>query len=253
MNEIPRALARAFASLAHPRMLWLMVWPVLVSLAVWSILALLFGPTLQEVLLEFLGGFAFYQRAAQWSMVPVVAKSLAWVLLIVLFIPLVLITATLIISIVSMPMMVSHVASREYPTLDRRGGGLVGGVVNAMTALAWLAGLAILTLPLWLFPPLWLILPVVLVGYMNQRLFRYDALAEHADRDELKRIVSTNSGALWGLGMVIAVIGYVPLVGFFLPAFGGLAFIHYCLGRLAELRAAAGANPPPPAPALAAG
>lgn len=253
MNEISRALARAFASLAHPHMIWLMVWPVLVSLAIWSILAFLFGATLQANAIEYLSGFTLYQRAAEWSAVPMIAKSLAWVLLALLFIPLVLITAVLIISIVSMPMMVRHVAARDFPALERRGGGMVGGVVNAMVALAWLALLALVTLPLWLLPPAWLILPVLLVGYMNQRLFRYDALAEHANRDELKKIVRERSGALWVLGMLVAVAGYVPFLGFFLPVIGGLAFIHYCLARLAELRAASAAAIPPGAPGMVTG
>ena len=28
----------------------------------------------------------------------------------------------------------------------------------------------------------------------------------------------------------------IPLLGFFAPVYGGLAFIHYCLARLAQLR-----------------
>jgi CysZ protein len=245
MNDITRALARALGTLLHPRMLWLMVWPVAVSLAIWGILAFLFGADVLDSLLGYLNAFTVYQRVAEWSVVPIVVKSLAWILLFIMFIPLVLITATVIISIVSMPMMVNHIASRDYPALERNGGGMAGGVLNALLALFWLAVFAIVTLPLWLIPPLWLVIPIFLVGYLNQRLFRYDALAEHAKPDELKRVVADNTVSLWSLGILLAVLGHIPFVGFFLPVFGGLAFIHFCLARLVAARAVAAPVPGP--------
>src|SRR5947209_19547187 len=40
MNDIARALGRALVSQFHPRMLWLAVWPFLVSLVVWGALGI---------------------------------------------------------------------------------------------------------------------------------------------------------------------------------------------------------------------
>jgi uncharacterized protein involved in cysteine biosynthesis len=42
--------------------------------------------------------------------------------------------------------------------------------------------------------------------------------------------------SLWLLGIVVALVAQVPLVGFFVPVIAGLAFIHFCLERLAVLR-----------------
>jgi hypothetical protein len=36
--------------------------------------------------------------------------------------------------------------------------------------------------------------------------------------------------------VALALIGHIPLVGFLMPVYGGLAFIHYGLARLGELR-----------------
>jgi uncharacterized protein involved in cysteine biosynthesis len=105
-------------------------------------------------------------------------------------------------------------------------------------ALVWLALLVLLSLPLWLFPPLWPLLPVVLFAYLNQRVFRYDALAEHATAWEMKTLFQRYRGDLFLLGVALALAGMIPLLGFFAPVYGGLAFIHYCLARLAQLRAA---------------
>ena len=93
-------------------------------------------------------------------------------------------------------------------------------------------GLGLISLPLWIFPPLWPAIPVAILGWVNQRLLRYDALAEHADADEMARLYRGRRGALYVLGLLFALAAYVPLVGFFAPVVFGLAFIHYLLGAL---------------------
>jgi hypothetical protein len=97
--------------------------------------------------------------------------------------------------------------------------------------------LVVVTLPLWIVPPLWPVIPVVLFAWVNQRLLRYDALAEHADRAEMKRIFRERRGHLYLLGLLLALLAYVPLLGFIGPVLFGLAYIRYLLGALAEHRA----------------
>jgi predicted membrane metal-binding protein len=38
------------------------------------------------------------------------------------------------------------------------------------------------------------------------------------------------------MGFLMALAAYVPLLGFFVPAFFALGFIHYLLGALAQRR-----------------
>ena len=57
-----------------------------------------------------------------------------------------------------MPVMVNHIAERNYPQLDRlHGGSAAGGVWNTVIALAVLCGLAVATLPLWLQAAIFLV------------------------------------------------------------------------------------------------
>ena len=237
MGEIGKASLRAFASLLHARMLLLLLWPVAIALLLWLGLA-----------------FAFWSRAAAWlqsqfdqsaaigwavSLWPLslIEVNLAWILLVLLFIPPVLITAVLIIGVFAMPAMVALVAERDYAGLERRqGGSFAGSLWNGVMTLLWLALLGLLSLPLWLLPPLWPVLPVLLFGYLNQRVFRYDALYEHASAREMETLFLRHRRELFLLGAVVALFGLVPFVGFFAPVYGGLAFIHYCLARLAQLR-----------------
>ena len=237
MSEIAKALVKAFASLLHARMLLMMLWPVLVALLLWLGLAFAFWSQAAAWLqLQFDQSAAIGWATGIWPL-SLIAAHLAWILLALLFLPLVLITAVLIIGVFVMPAMVAMVAERAYPGLAlRRGGSFAGSLWNSVAALAWLALLVLLSLPLWFFPPLWPFLPIVLFGYLNQRVFRYDALAEHATRWEMETLIRRHRRDLFLLGVALALFGLVPLLGFFAPVYGGLAFIHYCLARLAQLR-----------------
>ncbi|HEY6240375.1 MAG TPA: EI24 domain-containing protein [Burkholderiales bacterium] len=237
MERILEALLRAFGSLLHPRMLWLMVWPVVVALFVWMTLAALYWDQATKWIDLQLHQWPIYESAVSIWPLTLVAASFAWLLLLLLFIPTVLITAVLIISIVSMPAMAAHVGERDYPEVVRkRGGTFFGSLWNAAAALVLFGVLFALSLPLWLIPLLWPVLPIALFGYFNQRVFRYDALAEHGSTAEIAEVVRRSCRELFALGVALALIGHIPLVGFFMPVYGGLAFIHYGLARLDELR-----------------
>jgi CysZ protein len=237
MERIVAALLKGIASLLHPRMLWLMIWPMLVALAIWVTLAALYwGQAINWVDLELHQWSAYRWALSVWP-VKLFAAWLGWLLLLFLFVPVVLMTAVLIISVVSMPAMVAHVGEREYPRLARRKGGtFAGSVGNAVVALALFMLLFAVTLPLWLLPLLWPVLPLVLFGYFNQRVYRYDALAEHGTLSEISRVIAGNRGELFLLGVALAIVGHLPLVGLAMPVYGGLVFIHYCLARLDEAR-----------------
>lgn len=233
------ALLYGLANLVHPRMLWLMVWPMLVSLVLWGALAIAFWGRLAAALaalfqrwLEPAAGFVRFD----FGDATVIA---AYVVLFLLLVPLVYLTALFILGVFGMQKMVDHVAQRSFPALERRhGAGVAASVWNGAVALAGMALLFIASLPLWLLPPLWPLIPLAIFTWANQRLLRFDALAEHADRDEMARLFRERRGALLALGLLFALIAYVPFVGFIAPVVFGLAFIRYLLGALQELRAA---------------
>jgi hypothetical protein len=235
--SIARSLLYAAANVLHPRMLWLMLWPMLVAVAIWGSLALfLWGRLALRIALWLQQGLDY---ALAWAHLDLGAAALvaANVLLFLLFVPLVYLTALFILSLFGMQQMVNYVASRSYPSLERRrGGGIAGTGWNSLVAFVGLLLLGLLSVPFWLFPPLWPVIPLVILAWVNQRLLRYDALAEHADPQEMKRIFSARRGALYVMGLLLALVAYVPLAGFFAPVLFGLAFIHYLLAALAEER-----------------
>ncbi len=239
-----RSLAYAAANLVHPRMLWLMLWPVLAALAFWSTVAFfLLGwivARLAAKIDQLVHGVSFITfDVTDWTVIA------AKVIVYLGFIPLVYMTALVILGIFGMPAMVEHVAQRSFPALERRhGGGALGSAWNGVLALLGMVVLALLSVPLWLLPPLWPLIPLLIMAWANQRLLRYDALAEHADAGEMREIFRERRGTLYLLGFVMALSAYVPLLGFFVPAFFALAFIHYLLSALASRRPL---TPPMPA------
>ena len=242
MNSVFGSLVFAFVNLFHPRVLWLMVWPMLLSLFAWGIAALLLWGRIAIWLTEHLQRWAesgvFFIRFDGGDFLVVISH----VLLALLFVPAVFLTALIILSIFGMQAMVNHVAERRFPQLARRPGGgpmgSVGGSLwNGVVALAGLAGLALLSIPFWLVPPLWPMIPVVIMGWLNQRLLRYDALAEHATAVEMREIFRKRRRTLYFMGGLLALLSYVPMLNLILPVLFGLAFIHLLLAELQILRA----------------
>lgn len=247
---LARSLLYALSGVLHPKMLWLMLWPALVALALWGVVAVVFWAELVVMLAELLrvwlstATFFIDWDASDTALVA------AKILILIAIVPLVQVTALFILGIFGMPAMVDYVAGRTYPALERRrGGSFAGSVWNGVAALGGLAGLFLLSIPLWVFPPLWPVIPVAILAWVNQRVLRYDALAEHADAGELERIFRRERGPLYLLGVFLALIAYVPLVGFFAPVLFGLAFIHYLLGVLEHERRQERRAAPPPVPA----
>lgn len=239
MNPIARSLLLAFGNLFHPRMLWLMVWPMLIAIAIWGTVLLFTGAQVVAMLSSWMQQWiqsgTFFIRWDFSDAITIAAK----ILIFLTFIPLVWLTALIILSIFGMPAMVDHVAARRFPQLARRrGGSFAGSAWNGVVALAGLIGLGLVSIPFWLVPPLWPLIPVAIMGWLNQRVLRYDALAEHASADEMQRIFASRRGALYVLGAILALLAYVPLVGFVAPVLFGLAFIHLLLGELQALREA---------------
>ncbi|MET0441009.1 MAG: EI24 domain-containing protein, partial [Casimicrobiaceae bacterium] len=157
------------------------------------------------------------------------------------FAALALVTALVAIAVLAMPMIVSAVAARDFATLERRRGGtFAGSVVNAVVTIAVFVPLWIVSLFLLAVPPLFVAVSLALSAWLNQRLLRYDALAEHADAGELRAIVRGARGRLFGLGLLLAPLSYVPIVNFFAPLYAGVAFAYLCLDELAARRAVVG-------------
>ena len=225
------ALARALPILLSPRIVALAILPLLVAAVVWIAIAIAAWHPLTGALAAHFGA-----RPDDASLVSRIAAQLVAVLI---FAALAAATALTAIAVLAMPVIVRTVATRHFPTLAaRRGGSLTGSARNATLALLVFAPLWLLSLALLVFPPLYAAASLLLNAWLSQRMFRYDALAEHATADEIATLFGRIRGELMGLGLVLSPLSLVPLVNVFvLPLYAGIAFTELCLAELAQLRA----------------
>ena len=134
--------------------------------------------------------------------------------------------------------------------------GLAWSLACTLVALAALVA----SLPLWLIPPLVLVVPPLIWGWLTYRVFSFDVLALHASRDERRQLMTLHRWPLFGMGVLTGYLGAAPsllwamsaltlvlapvliLVSIWLYtlvfAFSALWFAHYLLAALHDLRGA---------------
>ncbi len=175
--------------------------------------------------------------------------------------PLLALVSLLIVALMMTPAMVELVAQRRFPQLERRHGGslLVSVLWSLGSTLAALLALLISS-PLWLVPPLILILPPLIWGWLTYRVMAFDALAVHASREERQALFREHRGKLLVMGVICGYLGAAPSLVWasgalfaaafliLVPvalwlytlvfAFSSLWFSHYALSALAQLRQA---------------
>jgi CysZ protein len=235
-NDVVYALFGALRSIVHPVIVLILLLPMVIALLIWAGIGWLYWDEWTSGINRFVIDHSHYSWTMDWN-IPAVAAWIAIAVVIVLLAPAILLTALLIATVFAMPVLVRYVAQDHYPALEKRHGGtFVGSAWNALAAIFLFLVLWVLTIPLWLLGPLAAVLPLLLSAWLNQRLFRYDALAEHADAGEMTRIFEAARGRLFLLGLATGLLYFIPPINLIAPVFAALAFIHLSLRELERLR-----------------
>lgn len=238
MTSVLAAFARAVRDLFEPRMLAIVLLPMLGAIGLWLVLSWMFWDTWTGAIAGVAGSTAAASWFTGWGAAWVI-DSAAMVLVVIAILPAIYVTAIVFTELFAMPAIIRFVASRHFGGLGREAGGtLAGSLLNAATGIAVFALLWIVTLPLWFTGVGAVAAPVLTSAYLAQRVFRYDALAEHASASELPHVIRAARGDLFLLGVLLSVLLYVPFVNLLVPVLSGLAFTHYCLARLTRERGA---------------
>lgn len=232
MENLLRTLQRAAQDLVTPRMLGLVLWPMGLSLLFWGALAWFFGAAWKTEIAQFLAATPF-QSLVQWAGAEWLTAWAAVAILVLLWLPALYVTALLITAFFLMPLIVKFVAERHYPDLERRrGGSFLGSLGNGLAAMVFYLLAWVILLPVWLFAPFGIAVSILLNAWLNQKLFMYDALAEHASADELKDERHAGGFRLYGLSALLGLFHFIPLLNFLAPVYMGLAFTHHGLAAL---------------------
>jgi len=262
MIPVFSSFVRALVSQLHLRMMLLTVLPFVVSLLLWGLVLWLSLQPLIDWLQAWFMAYDLFRSTGEMLgslglgalkaiLVPLLAM---WMML-----PLMVLTALVLVGVIAMPAISRHVGSRFYAQLERRHGGSLGGSLwmpfssFAVFLLVW-----VITLPLNFIPPFTFFVQPLLLGWLVYRVMTYDALADYADAQERQTILRANRWPLLAIGAVTGSLSAAPsllwlggvLSVIFFPllaavaiwlyvlvfVFTGLWFQHYCLESLARLR-----------------
>ena len=257
------AFWRAVAYCLHPKVIALSLLPLLIGAG----LAVGLGWFYWEAAVAGVRGLL-----ESWSLVetglklvesyfgPSFRAMLAPLLVVLLAAPVIVVLSVLLVSLLMSPAIASLVAARRFATLERkRGAGMLRSVLWSFlcSLLALLA--LVISLPLWFIPPLVLIVPPLIWGWLTYRVMSFDMLAEHASGEERRALMRRHRWQLLGIGVASGYLGAAPsllwaasaatlvfaplLIGVsvwlytLVFAFSALWFAHFCLAALATLRA----------------
>lgn len=230
MGEVIVAFGKAGRDLTRAGVLWQAVWPPLLAFFFWAFVATAVWAHGIAVMTGLLPEIPW----AGWSWI---AHWAAVFLLLAVFAALVYFTAMLLVAVFSLPRMIAIVAARDYPDLVRHGeNAFWGSLANTLGAGAIFVAGWLVTLPLLLVPGAILVLPLFWASWLNQRVFRFDALVEHAARSELRLVVAAARPRFYLAGFGTALTAHVPFVNMLTPAFTALVYVHLCLSALRRLR-----------------
>ena len=136
---------------------------------------------------------------------------MAPMIVVALSVPLVVLFTLLLVAVLVTPAVVNTVAARRFPALQRLEGcswwqALWWSLCCTLAALAAL----VVSVPLWFVPPLVLVLPPLIWGWLTGRVFAYEALASHASADERRHLLRRRRWPLLAMGVACGVLGAVP-------------------------------------------
>lgn len=229
------ALMRSLSSLAQPRIWLCLLAPAAFSLLLWLGLAI-WG---LGALVEGLMAYPPMTLLVSWGVIWL-AHLLAYVGGWMLIFSLAYLTTSLLTAVLVMPWLLRQVAARTYPEVAPMGADSFGGAMaNSLAAAVFFVLGWLISIPFWLIPGFSLLLPLLLMAWYNRRTFAYDALSVHASEEEWRQIRGQNGRGFYSLGLALAVLAHVPLLGLVVPGLAALAYIHFGLEALRRQRGGA--------------
>jgi hypothetical protein len=270
MPSLADAFWRAAAYCLHPRVIALSLAPLLIAGGLVALLGWFFWESALDAVRATLEGWQLVDAMLQWSerVLGADLRTLIVPLVVVMLtVPAVVLLSLLMVAWLMTPAIVSLVARRRFPGLEhKRGAAWWQSVLWSLGATALALVALVITLPLWFIPPLVLIVPPLIWGWLTCRVLAFDVLALHADPGERRALLRQHRWPLLAIGVIAGTLGaapgalwavgapvWLPFAPILVPlsvwlytlvfAFSALWFAHYALAALQALRSRENAAP----------
>lgn len=259
---------RALLHSLHPRVIVLSLLPLFFMGGLAWALGYFFWDDALAAVRDWLELHAFSNTLWNWLETwagPGLKTALAPLLVIFAITPLIVVLSLLVVVLLMTPALVSLVAEKRFAAMQRaRGasflrcvGWSLGSTLGALAAM-------VASIPLWAIPPLILVLPPLIWGWLTYRVMAFDALAEHATELERRTIMRNHRISLLAMGVVAGALGILPSLVWasgamfavffailvplaiwiytYVFAFASLWYAHFCLTALHTLRSNAASD-----------
>jgi hypothetical protein len=262
MKQVFDAFWRAAAYCLHPRVIALSLLPLVIMVALALGLGYFFWTDAIAAVNAQLLQSDWLSRGIGWLEgvgFGGLKSAIAPLAVLLIATPVVIIGSLLFVAFLMTPAMISLVGERRFSQLERKkGAGIATSVAWSLGATLLALVALIISVPLWLIPPLVLIIPPLIWGWLTYRVMAFDALSDHASVDERRKVMKENRTQLLGMGVICGYLGAAPTLLWasgvmfivFAPflitaaiwlytlvfAFSSLWFAHFCLDALNTLR-----------------
>ena len=216
MSKLLDSFWRAALYCLHPRVISLSVLPLVIMAGASLTLGYFFWQPAVDVVLANLEGYSLVNTLIGWLEglgLSSLRLVLAPVVVLFLAIPVIVITSLLFVAWMMTPTMVALVAERRFPTLLRKkGGSYIASVMWSFISTVLAVVAMLVSIPLWFIPPLILVLPPLIWGWLTYRVMSYDSLIDHATTEERKQVIKQHRGSLLAIGVISGYLGAAPSV-----------------------------------------
>ena len=278
MKELLDAFWRAAADCLHPRVIVLSLLPLLLAGGLTLGLGSFFWEPAVAGVRATLDGWALLGTMLTWVESFGGAGLRAWLaplVVVALALPAIVVLSLLLVALLMAPALVSLVVRRRFADLQaKRGAALWQSLLWSLGSTLVALGALVLSVPFWFVPPLVLVLPPLIWGWLTYRVMAFDVLAEHASAQERRTLLREQRWPLLAIGVTCGYLGAAPTLLWalgaatliFAPllvvvsvwlytlvfAFAALWFAHFALAALQRLRLHQAAAAAAPTPAVAA-
>ena len=253
---------RAAAYCLHPRVILLSLLPLVLMAALSLGLGYFYWEAALDAVRAAFESWAMLATMIHWLEgigLANLKSVLAPLVVVFLSTPVIVVLALLMVAAFMTPSMLGLVALRRFPLLEHKhGGSFFGSMFGALWATVVAMVAMLVSIPLWFVPPLVLIVPPLIWGWLTYRVMSYDVFAEHASKDERRELMHRHRTSLLGMGVITGYLGAAPSLVWasgaiaivFAPvlvpvavwiytlvfAFSSLWFAHFALTALSRLR-----------------
>lgn len=229
MKSILDAFMRAGLYCLMPRVIALSFLPLVLMVALSWGLGYLYWDAAVSGVRQFLEQFSLLSSLWGWMEqlgVPDLKTVVAPLLVILAVTPLVVVVSLFSVSAFMTPGLTRMVVERRFPAMERKhGASMLQGLLWSLFSLLLAIGALLLTLPLWLVPPLALVLPALIWGWLTYRVMTFDVLSDIADTSERHALMAQHRLSLLGMGIVSGMMGAAPGVVWASGALFAAAFV----------------------------